>query len=79
MHRVYFTTWVTSVLSSMNWLEIIPKEMIKHIFKLIQNRKLTRNMISCIFQLNCKGNAANLKWNSVFSWLIRRESEGLGL
>ncbi len=41
---------------------------------MIQNRKLTRNMISCIFQLNCKANAANVKWNSVFIWLIRRES-----
>ncbi len=31
-------------------------------------------MISCIFQLNCKANAANLKWNSVFIRSIRRES-----
>ena len=28
----------------------------------------------CIFQLNCKANAANLKWNSVFIHSIRRES-----
>ncbi len=31
-------------------------------------------MISCIFQLSCKANAANLKWNSIFIWSIRRES-----
>ncbi len=48
--------------------------MIKCIFKLIQNRKLTRNMISCIFQLNCKANAANLKWNSIFVQSIQWES-----
>ncbi len=40
----------------------------------IKNKTLTRNMISCIFQLNCKANAANLKWNSVFIRSIRRES-----
>ncbi len=74
MHCVYFSTWVTSVLLSMNWSEIIPWGMIKHIFNLTQNRKLTRNMISCIFQLNCKANAANLKQNSVFIQAIRRES-----
>ena len=34
----------------------------------------TRNMISCIFQLNCKANAANLKRNSVFIQSIRWES-----
>ncbi len=51
MHRVYFSTWVASVLLSMNWSEIIPRGMIKRIFKLIQNRKLTRNMISCIFSV----------------------------
>ena len=59
---VYFSTWMTSVLLSINWSKNIPRGMIKHIFKLIQNRKLTRNMISCIFYLNCKANAANLKW-----------------
>ncbi len=74
MHRVYFSTWVTSVLLSMNWSEIIPCGMIKCIFKLIQNRKPTRNMINCIFQLNCKANAANLKWNSVSIRSVRRES-----
>ena len=74
MHRVHFSTWVTSVLLGMNWSEIIPLGMIKHIFKLIQNGKVTRNMISCIFQLNCKSNAANLKRNSVFIQPIRRES-----
>ncbi len=36
--------------------------------------KQTRNMISCIFQLNCKANAANLKLNFISIWSIRRES-----
>ena len=36
--------------------------------------QLTINMISCIFQLNCKANAENLKWNSVFIWSICQES-----
>ncbi len=36
--------------------------------------KLTRNKISCIFQLHCKANAANSKWNSVFIRSVRWES-----
>ncbi len=32
-------------------------------------------MISCIFHLDCKANAANLKWNSVFIQSIGQESE----
>ena len=35
-------------------------------------------MISCIFQLNCKANVANLKWDSVFIQSNRRESVGQG-
>ncbi len=37
-------------------------------------RNWIRNMISSIFQLNCKANAANLKRNSVCIQSIRRES-----
>ena len=40
----------------------------------VHNCQFSRNMISCIFQLNCKSNAANLKWNSVFIRSIRQES-----
>ncbi len=74
MHRVYFSTWMTSVLLSMNWSEIIPWGMIKCISKLIQNRKPNRNMISCIFQLNFKANTANLKRISVFIQSVHLES-----
>ncbi len=69
MHRVHFSTWMTSVLLSMNWSEIIPQGI-----WLIQNRKLTKNMINCIFQLNRKANAAHLKWNFVFIRSIRHKS-----
>ncbi len=73
---VFFHMGDICLVLSMDWSEIILWKMIKHVFKLIQNIKLTRNMIGYIFQSNCiiLANAANLKWNNIFIQSLCRVS-----